>query len=118
VLQLVDQANAKLLAALRVMDDNIFDMSSLGASTKELLFNNQGPRSDDSALVQLLNHNNMIHILASTHLFKRLLEGLFRDFSDDCESGQAVVEALGVVCDLERADAVALGELGLHGGGD
>lgn len=100
------------------MDYDILDMSSLGASTKELLFNNQGSRSNDPALLQFLNHNNMIHILAPTHLFKRLGERLFRHLADHCETGQAVIEALGVVCDLEGADEVALGELGLDGGGD
>lgn len=82
------------------------------------MFNNQGPRGNDPALVQLLNHNNMIDILAPTHLFKRLDERLFRHLADNCETGKAVIEALGVVCDLEGADAVALGELGLDGGGD
>lgn len=60
----------------------------------------------------------MVHIPAPTHLFKCLLERLFGNFSDDCEAGETVIETLGVVCDLERAKLVALGELCLDSGGD
>jgi len=90
----------------------------LGASSKELLFNNQGSGGNDASLGKIFNDDNMVDTLAATHPFKGLLEGLFRDLTDDGQTGEAVIEALGVVCGLKGADPVSLWELGLDGGGD
>lgn len=113
VAQLVNQSDTKLLAALRVVHNNVLDVASLGASSKELLLDDQGASGNNARLLQVFNDNDMVHCLASEHGFEGLKEGLFRDLAYDGQACEAVIESLVVICALEWAHQVALGKLGL-----
>jgi len=65
----------------------------LAASAQELLLDNQGSRSYDPRLVQILDYDNVVHGLGPQHRRKRLLETGLGDLAHNSQACQAIVES-------------------------
>lgn len=71
----------------------IIIITYLAASAQKLLLDNQGPRGHDPRLVQVLDHDNVVHGLGPQHRRKRLLETGLGDLAHDGQACQAIVES-------------------------